>query len=245
MKASALIAAVLLSATSVLAHAEDPQDHEAHHPNAASQPAPQSQAPASVMGQGGTMAQGMMGSNNSMMGMMGAGMPMMGMGQASACSGGSCGMGGMATIDHVEGRIAYLKAELKITEAQNDVWNVFADALRNNAGKLGELRASIPSQGSLADRLSWQEKWLATRAENTRAIRTAYAELAAKLDDDQKKSAEQLLAPHIGMMAMMSGMGAGQMMGGTGMGQMGNMGMGQMPMMPGSSMTTGRMGPGK
>jgi LTXXQ motif family protein len=242
MKIHALIAVALLSATSVLAYAQTPPGHEAHHPNAASesQPAPaappQPKAPSGMMGQGG-----MMGGSNSMMGMMGGGMPMMGMMQMMTGSG---GMGGMATIDRVEGRIAFLKTELKITDAQSDAWNAFADVLRGNAKKLGELRGSMAPQGSLADRLEWQEKWLTARAEGTRGVRTAYADLAAKLSDEQKATAEQLLAPHMGMMTMMSGMGGGQMMGpgrmGMGMDNMGNMSPGQMPMMPGNPATTGK-----
>lgn len=39
----------------------------------------------------------------------------------------------MGMADHVEGRIAFLKAELKITDAQLPQWNTFADALRSNA----------------------------------------------------------------------------------------------------------------
>ena len=80
------------------------------------------------------------------------------------------GMDGMATIDHVEGRIAFLRAELKITDAQATAWNAFADALRANAKSLGEVRASMMSrmgtaQPCLVDRLALQEKWLATRLE--------------------------------------------------------------------------------
>ena len=50
------------------------------------------------------------------------GMPMMGMMQM---------MGSMA--DHVEGRIAFLKTELKITDAQQPLWNAVGDAMRANA----------------------------------------------------------------------------------------------------------------
>jgi hypothetical protein len=196
-------------------------------------------APGGMMGQGGMTGSGMM------TGMMGAGISMMGAGQTPTCSGGACGMGGMATIDHVEGRIAFLKTELKITDAQNDIWNVFADALRDNARKLGELRGTITAQGALVDRLAWQEKWFTARADNTRSIRTTYTDLAARLSDDQKKTAEQLLAPHIGMMSMMSGIG-GQITDGGRLGMgMGNMNSGQMPMMPGNPMTSGRAMPAK
>lgn len=239
MKIRTLIAAGLLSASSMLAHAEDPRDT-----NAASQPVPQAQTQGGGIGQG-MMGQGMMGQGGMMAAggsMIGGGMPMAGMMQMMMGSG---GMGGMATIDRIEGRIAFLKTELKIIDQQADAWNALAEVLRTNARKLGELRATMTPQASLADRLAWQEKWLTARSENTRAIRIAYNDLAAKLSEDQKKSAEQLLAPHIGMVAMMSGMGSGQMMGGMGIGQMGNMNSGQMPMMPGNPMTTGRMSPAK
>jgi len=122
----------------------------------------------------------------------------------------------MATIDHVEGRIAFLRTELKITDGQTNVWNAFADALRANAKSLGEVRASMMQEmgaaQSLADRLAWQEKWLTARLEGTRAIKAALTNLVGSLSDDQKKTADQLLAPHMGMGAMASGrMGSGQM----------------------------------
>ena len=113
---------------------------------------------------------------------------------------------GMATIDRVEGRIAFLRAELKITDAQNAAWNAFADALRANAKSLGEVRSSImadAAQQSLVERFALQEKWLAARLEGTRAIKAALVNLVGVLSDDQKKAADDLLAPHMGMMAMM------------------------------------------
>ena len=232
MKARIFVAATLLSSLPFLVHAESPQVHDAHHPNPASESAPRAQAPNGVMGQGMMGPAGAMGSG-AMMNMMGGGMPMMAMMQTMM------GSGGMATIDRVEGRIAFLKTELKITDAQGEAWKAFADVLRSNAKKLGELRSSMAPQASLADRLTWQEKWLTARSENTRAVRVAYAELGATLSDDQKASAEQLLAPHMGMMSMMSGMGSGQPMGG--MGQMGNTNSGPMPMSPVNPMTTGKM----
>ena len=64
---------------------------------------------------------------------------------------------------------------------------------------------------SLVDRLTLQEKWLAARLEGTRAMKSALTNLAGTLSDDQKKTADQLLAPHMGMNAMMNGMQSGQM----------------------------------
>ena len=127
-----------------------------------------------------------------------------------------CGMGGIGTIDRVEGRIAFLRTELKITDTQSAAWNAFADTLRNNAKSLGEVRASMMSQAgtapqTLVDRLTLQEKWLAARLEGTRAMKSALINLVGTLSDDQKKTADQLLGPHMGMNAMMCGMQSGQM----------------------------------
>jgi hypothetical protein len=142
------------------------------------------------------------------------------------------GMGGMATMDCVEGRIAFLRTELKITDAQASAWNTFADALRANAKKLAEVRASMmprsgdaQQQGStMADRLDLQEQWLLARLEGTRTMKSAFTKLNETLSNEQKKAANDLLAPHMGMglMAMMpSQMQPGQM-------QPGQMGPGRM-----------------
>ncbi len=74
----------------------------------------------------------------------GGGMPMM--------SGpGRMGMMGMTGIaDHIEGRIAFLKAELKITEAQMPQWNAFAEALRANARRMSEMPAIMMQSGMTA-----------------------------------------------------------------------------------------------
>jgi hypothetical protein len=42
-------------------------------------------------------------------------------------------------------RIAFLRAKLKITDAQIGAWNAFGDALRVNAKWLGEVRAAMMS----------------------------------------------------------------------------------------------------
>ena len=215
MKSLVFAVVLALSATGPSAWAQAPaaQDHEAHHPPESATPAPVPAQPAPVPGQPGTagMLMNMMGTNMSMMGMMDMMMRLTGP-----------GMGGMATIDRVEGRIAFLRTELKITDAQATAWNAFAEALRTNAKKLGEVRASMmapPSAGqrqapTMVDRLELQERWLVARLDGTRTIKVAFANLSAALSDDQKKTANELLAPHMGMgmMTMMQGsMQPGQM----------------------------------
>jgi hypothetical protein len=132
------------------------------------------------------------------------------------------GGAGVGTIDRVEGRVAFLRAELKITDAQTAVWNTFADALRANAKKLGDMRASMmspsgagqPQAPTITERVESQERWLQARLEGVRTMKTALSKLYESLSDDQKKSANELLAPHMGMgmMTMMRAqMGPGQM----------------------------------
>jgi LTXXQ motif family protein len=221
--------ALVLAALSTGAQAQAPAAGDPHHPPQTATPAPAPAQPTPPASQPG-------------MGMMG-GMPMMNtMGDMSMHMRMMRMMGmigpdaGMATIDHVEGRIAFLRAELKITETQASAWDAFAAALRMNAQKLGEVRAAMmPQPGAgqqpeptIAARLDLQERWLLARLEGTRTIKSAFTNLYGMLSDHQKKIANELLAPHLGMMAMMSGqMQPGQMQ--PGQMQPGPMQPGQMP----------------
>jgi hypothetical protein len=199
---AALFAATILGQT---AKAQDP-----HHPEGGAVTAPQPTTPTQP-GMGGMSMADMMRMMQSMHTMMQS-MPMM-------------DMAGMGIIDRVEGRIAFLRAELKITDAQANAWTAFADALRTNAQKLGAVRPAMMSasgsgaQQTLAERLDAQERWLAARLDGIRTIKAAFTALYGTLSDDQKKTADELLGPHMGMMQMMSGqmMGRGQM----GRGQLG------------------------
>lgn len=139
-------------------------------------------------------------------GMMGPGMmgPGMGMGMGMGMMGEGPGMG---MIDRVEGRIAFLRAELKITDAQAPAWDEFADALRSNArtlgatrrGMMGRANAGQPQAQTLVQRLDAQEQWLSTRLAGTRTLKAAYVKLDAALSAEQRETAEDLLAPHMGM----------------------------------------------
>ena len=47
------------------------------------------------------------------------------------------GQGGMPMMTkHIEGRLAFLKTELKITDAQLPLWNAFAQAMRDDASTM-------------------------------------------------------------------------------------------------------------
>jgi LTXXQ motif family protein len=116
-------------------------------------------------------------------------------------------MMGMMGAAHIEGRIAFLKAELKITDAQMPQWTTFADALRANAKRMSEMRDAMMQGGmhggdssmSALDRLDRMEKMMTTMAESVKATKAALAPLYAVLTDDQKKIADQLIHGPMGM----------------------------------------------
>ena len=129
----------------------------------------------------------------------GGGMPMMG-------GPGHMGMMGMA--DHIEGRIAFLREELKITEAQMPQWNTFADALRANARQMKEMSTTMMGGGmmgqghasvSALDRLDHMEKMMSAMVEAVKGTKAALAPLYAVLTDEQKKVADQLIHGPMGM----------------------------------------------
>jgi hypothetical protein len=216
---AAVAAAVLAAGSASLAQDQSAQDP--HHAAAGSEAQPEAGTPQTPVqndqaGMMGMMRMMDMAQMMQMMNMMGGGSP------------GQAGMGmekmdpaGMAMVNHVEGRIAFLRAELKITDAQAGVWNAFASALRDNAKRLDEAgKAHHGDQAAaqtLDQRLAAQEQWLSARLEGIRAIKATFGHLYESLSAEQRKSAEELLAMHMGLMSgpmkpmgMMQAGGTGQ-----------------------------------
>src|SRR3989304_6300382 len=109
--------------------------------------------------------------------------------------GGMHGFDQVGPLDRLEGGIAFLRAELKIGDAQNQAWTGFADALRTNAKKLAELPRTPPVAAggapTLNQRLEHQEHVLAVRFEAVKSLRAALQRLYGVLSDEQKKTAEE------------------------------------------------------
>jgi len=113
------------------------------------------------------------------------------------------GQNGMA--GHVEGRIAFLKTELKITDAQQPLWNAVADAMRANAKELAEMphgMAMMDGSGTLPEKLAVREKAMAAHLGALRRLRSAIDPLYAALSIDQKKTADGLMIGPMGVMVM-------------------------------------------
>ncbi|MFG1330898.1 Spy/CpxP family protein refolding chaperone [Xanthobacter autotrophicus] len=175
---------------------------DAHHPPEGQPAAPQAvtpapQPPATAPAPGG--AQGMMGPG--MMGMMGQGMMGQGMmGMMGGNAAGGMGMGQMMDPARIEGRIAFLKTELRITDAQQPLWNAFADALKANRTTMGDMQEMMMAgQGTgtptALQRIEGHERMLVARLEAVRRLKAAFGPLYASFDDAQKRTADQLLMP--------------------------------------------------
>ena len=183
-KLSVLAAAGLLISLSTYAIAQTP--YEARHSDAA--------APAQEMPQGG-----MTGDREMMGGMMG------GMMQGRRMMGtiGNCPMMGGSNPSYAEGRIAFLKAELSITDQQKDAWDAYAAAIKRNLAGMQSMRETmmkVMQAKSPVERLDAHIAAMGSRVAALKELKPPLVNLYAALSDDQKKKADELLT---GMGCMM------------------------------------------
>lgn len=104
---------------------------------------------------------------------------------------------------HVEGRIAFLKAELGITEAQSPQWNAFAGAMRGGEKTMHSAMAAHMQAGMPATAPAHSDAMIAMMTAKLEAMKASAAAgktLYAVLTETQKKTADEL------MMARMGGM---------------------------------------
>jgi LTXXQ motif family protein len=187
---------------SLSARAQSDQDHNAHHPTeappqtASAMPRPQGGGVSGMDGRGMPM-RAMPGG---MAAMMGGDMPqmmrMLQMMRAQMAHEDMGGPMGMMGFEHVEGRIAFLRAELGITDAQQPQWNAFAEARRAQATTMRTMHEQMTRGGvpdSWPDRLARQERILSTRLDAVKAIEGPARALYATLSPEQQKRADDLL----------------------------------------------------
>ena len=120
-------------------------------------------------------------------------------GQMSAFGGSSAMSGPTDVTERIEGRIAFLKAELQISDKQVADWNSVADALRSGRQHLLEARKTLAMDDGLgsADRLEHYERHLSERLEAIKSARLAFTRLYASLNESQKQTADTILLPLI------------------------------------------------
>ena len=113
------------------------------------------------------------------------------------------GMMGMIAADHVEGRIAYRKAELGITDAQLPQWDALATVLRANARVMQDGMAKMMKDGMPTTAPARGEAMvlmMTERLEGMKALVQADEALYAVLSTEQRKSADELMTGPMGAM---------------------------------------------
>jgi LTXXQ motif family protein len=101
--------------------------------------------------------------------------------------------------EHIDGQLAYLKTELKITDQQIPQWNIFAQAFRAETEKKAQLcreameQARAGATANLPDFLKTTEDQMAKRLDSLRAIRAAVQPLYSILTKEQRKTADEIM----------------------------------------------------
>jgi hypothetical protein len=119
-------------------------------------------------------------------------------------------------LDRIDGRLAFLETELKITEEQAPAWKELAEVIRataesHNAAMQAMMETVLDEdfrETPLPERLAFQQAHMETRLEEIKATSEALDKFYAVLNDDQKKVADEIVLPTMGM-GMMMGLGGG------------------------------------
>ncbi len=126
--------------------------------------------------------------------------------------------GGGWMFERIDGRLAFLKTELKITEKQSASWKTLAETIRITSeshrdmmrSRMEERRSGEFFKKPLPERLAYQQTHLEARLEQVKSVAEAVDKLYAVLDEGQKKAADEIVLPMMGMGGGM--MGGGMMM---------------------------------
>ncbi len=138
-------------------------------------------------------------------------------GDMKGCVGGDMMGGGMENMErmmsmmheklsHAGDRIASLKTELKITEAQMPAWNKFSDVLIASAKSMEESMDAMHKRMqsgvmlTLPEKLDHYAQMAAAHITNLQAIKAALDPLYASFSDEQKKLANGLKIGPMGLM---------------------------------------------
>lgn len=104
------------------------------------------------------------------------------------------------SVARMDGRIAFLKAALKITPAQEGQFGKLAQAMRENAADLAKhfqtFRATHGRHRPVVDRIEARIKITQIRLGAQERYLAAFKPLYASLSQEQKQIANHLMAPH-------------------------------------------------
>ncbi|MFZ0693382.1 MAG: Spy/CpxP family protein refolding chaperone [Alphaproteobacteria bacterium] len=115
------------------------------------------------------------------------------------------GVGSCMTGQWTDGQLAFLQAELDLTDAQGKQWGDFANAIGSNADRMASMHedmvrnetwSSLPTP----DRMEKIRQMLAQRVEGYKAIIEASRPLYDSLSSDQKQTFDSLIPACLGLM---------------------------------------------
>lgn len=140
-------------------------------------------------------------------GMMGGSCPTMGMMGRGGWGEGRQGHGMMGRQPRmaamVDGRLAYLKGELDITDAQAAAWEGYASAVKARVVLMKGMHESmndIMQKGTVTERMDARIAGMEAMLEAMKAMKPATEALYAVLSDEQKKVADELIGADCGAM---------------------------------------------
>jgi ATP-dependent Clp protease ATP-binding subunit ClpA len=103
-------------------------------------------------------------------------------------------------LQYIKGRLAFMKAELEITDAQERLWEVFAEALRDFLKARSSPGIGSPTEAAaLPERLAMRERDLASDLESLRQWKGVIEGFYAGLSEEQRRGADQLLTQLFGI----------------------------------------------
>ena len=115
-------------------------------------------------------------------------------------AGSAAGQGMMCrAFEHIDGQLGFIKAELKITAAQEPQWSVFANMFRAdkerqaNACQTAQQQSRSQMSASLPESMRMKEDRLAEQLDSLRALEAAVQPLYSVLTKEQKKTADEIL----------------------------------------------------
>lgn len=112
----------------------------------------------------------------------------------------------MQPFHRIEGQLAYFRAELRITDAQVQLWNAFADAVRAQAERLRQATqqamTGATEPGPAPQQMERRIALLSSHLEAMRAVAAAATPLYATLSEAQRRTADELMSEHFRGMRM-------------------------------------------
>lgn len=108
----------------------------------------------------------------------------------------------MPSRPRMEAHLAYVKADLEITDAQEDAWNAYADAVRAGFTAMEGPREAMMkamNSGNAVERMDARIEATETKLDNLKTLKPKVEALYDVLTDDQKAKADKLLGGGCGM----------------------------------------------